>query len=204
MAPKTKRFTALHRWLGLMLAVPLLLWIGTGLVFLFKPGYSDAYEQLRVRTYPMERPLNLAWVQGWDELRVSKTTLGYHLLARSDDQWLQLDAGTLQPRPEPAQAAIIRLLQDAVSHNPERYGLVLEARDDTYFTDTGIALSLDWDSLKIEQRGQDTRLINTLYKVHYLQWTPWSDPNRLFVMLVLLALVGLVAIGLSLFRKQSS
>ena len=37
---------AVHRLAGLVLVVPLVLWIGTGLLFHVKPGWDEAYESL--------------------------------------------------------------------------------------------------------------------------------------------------------------
>ena len=49
----------LHKIIGLLLFVPLVIWAMTGAVFLIKPGYEQAYEKLVVKTYPLNRAVKL-------------------------------------------------------------------------------------------------------------------------------------------------
>ncbi len=114
---------------------------------------------------------------------------GEHLMVRTGEHWQQLDPNNLQPLPRPPESQILRLLQDAANQNPQRYGTLLRFEGETAITSTGVALQLDWDTLAITQTGADTRLINTLYRIHYLQWLPSKPLN---------SLLGLVGIGLIL------
>lgn len=81
--------------------LPVLGWAATGAIFFIKPGYGGAYEALPVKTYPIERPLAIAATEGWLELRYLRTVLGEHVLARSSQGWLHLDAGGVGSRPAP-------------------------------------------------------------------------------------------------------
>lgn len=192
-----------HKLIGLIVLLPLLGWVTTGAVFLLKPGYDGAYEQLKIKTYPMQRPLNLAWIKGWQEVRVVKSILGYHLLVSDDQRCHQLDAMALTPRPLPDIDAQLRLMQDAISHAPQRYGNLVELTETGYLTSTGVQLTLDWDCLGISQIGSDTTLINNLYRIHYLQWSPWDTTNRFLAFAGLALLLLLCAFGLYLFVRRT-
>lgn len=74
----------LHRWLGVVMLLPLLGWLLTGLVFFIKPGYGDAYASLALRTYPVgDSVVNPS--PDWLEYRVLRTVLGEHVLARTSE-----------------------------------------------------------------------------------------------------------------------
>ena len=62
------------------------------------------------------------------------------MFARDDSGWRQYDPQSLALRPEPAEADIVRLLQDATSVNKARYGQEVRASSDGYVTDTGVLL----------------------------------------------------------------
>ena len=190
----------LHRAAGLALLLPFAGWVVTGFVFFLKPGYGPAYEQLRVRTYPLEKPVTLPPRPEWRESRVLKTVLGRHLLARTEHSWEHLDADTLAPRPEPSTEERGRLLEDALrGKDAERYGRLLPGEP---LTDTGVRLALDWKTLTILQAGPDTDRINALYKIHYLQWTGVKTLDRVLGFLGLAAVAALSLLGLRLTRGR--
>src|SRR5204862_3841634 len=103
--------------------LPLVGWAVTGAVFFVKPGYAGAYEQLALRTYPLDDNLALRG-QAWREARLLKTILGTHLLVRTDAGWRNLDAATLKIAPVPQQEKLRLLFEDAFTANPDRYGHV--------------------------------------------------------------------------------
>lgn len=191
----------IHQLLGLFLLLPFLGWIGTGVVFLIKPGYEGAYEKVSVKTYPLERQFVFNPSDDWQQIRLLRSTLGYHLLVNKAGVWHHLDPMTLDPWSEPSKAIQVSLLQDAVSVNPARYGRVLDYEAGVFQTTTGVELSLDWDSLSIQQKGADTKVIGTLYKIHYLQWfnQPWAD--LVLGIVALLSLLVLVVYGLILYLR---
>jgi len=188
------RIRSLHRLIGLVLLLPFLGWAATGIVFFVKPGYGGAYEQLSVRTYPLENTAIVASPQ-WQELRFVRTVLGDHLLARTTEGWQHLDAGTGALLAPPDEDALRRLLEDAFTANPTRYGAIVAMTDDTVITDTGVEVRLDWHRLGLHQRGSDTALIDTLYRVHYLQWTGVAALDQILGLLGLGLLILMTLLG---------
>lgn len=191
-----------HRVLGLVLVLPLLGWIFTGTVFLVKPGYSGAYEMPVPKLYSLEREIAISPHESWTELRVVKTILGEHLLVKVDGAWQNLNINTLEPQSPPAEAQAFLLLDDAISSNRERYGSVELSENGSYFTSTGVELKFNWDSLYISQSGNDTKLIDTLYKIHYLQWLGQKEANAALGLAGLLALTLLVFYGIVLYVRR--
>jgi len=181
--------------------LPMLGWSATGLVFFFKPGYADAYAQLNLRTYPLEG-IELRHPQRqWDEVRLLRTVLGYHLLARSPAGIEHLDPATMQVREQPSAQALAQLVDDAISTQRERYGDVVKVEDAVVTTSTGVEIKVDWANLRLSQQGADTRLINTLYKIHYLQWSGSDIVNRVLGIVGLLLVAGLTALGLRVYLR---
>jgi hypothetical protein len=185
---------SLHRILGLVMLLPFAGWAITGAVFFVKPGYAAAYEQLAVRTYPLDDNLTLRG-QAWREARLMKTILGTHLLVRTDAGWRNLDPSTLRISPVPSQEKLRLLFEDAFLANPDRYGHVATEVDATAHTTTGVDVTLDWNRLALQQRGRDTDRIDALYRVHYLQWTGVKPLDKVLGLLGLVLLVALAYLG---------
>lgn len=101
-------------------------WISTGVVFLIKPGYEQAYEKLSVKTYPLDAPFSIQANRAWSEVRIFKTILGLHLLVQSKEGWQHVDPISYQFVKPPGDAVLLRLLNDAVAFNSQRYGVVKE------------------------------------------------------------------------------
>ncbi len=192
----------LHRIAGLVMLLPLAGWAVTGAVFFIKPGYKGAYEQLAVRTYPLDDNLALRG-QAWREARLMKTILGTHLLVRTDAGWRNLDAATLKIAPLPSQDKLRLLFEDAFTANPDRYGHVAAQMEAAARTTTGVEVTLDWNRLALQQRGRDTNRIDALYRVHYLQWTGVDALDKVLGLLGLVLLVALAYLGARLaFTRQ--
>ena len=187
----------LHRILGIVMLLPLVGWAITGAVFFIKPGYASAYEQLAIRTYPLDDNLPIR-IQSWREARLVKTILGTHLLTRTDTGWRNLDPATLRIAPVPTQEKLRLLFEDAFSANPDRYGRVATQVDQTAHTTTGVEVTLDWNRLTLQQRGRDTDRIDALYRVHYLQWTGVKALDKILGAIGLLAILTLAGLGVRL------
>jgi hypothetical protein len=185
---------SLHRLVGLVLLLPFLGWAATGIVFFVKPGYGGAYEQLSVKTYPLEGTAIVA-SPDWHEFRLVRTVLGEHLLARTENGWQQLQPLTLLPSQPPAEDALRQLLEDAFTANPARYGRILRVENDTALTDTGVEVRLDWQRLGLQQKGGDTALLDALYRVHYLQWTGIALVDQVLGLLGLGLLILMTLLG---------
>lgn len=185
----------LHRVLGLILVLPLLGWALTGLVFFIKPGYGAAYSPLPVRTYPLDAMQLAVPDSSWRELRQLRTVLGLHLLVRDSSGWRQLDPETGAVRPAPDEAGLSRLAEDAFARDSVRYGTIASVEGNTIRTSTGATVKVDWDRLAFSQEGRDTRLIDGLYRVHYLQWTGIGAVDRILGILGLAGIAGLAGLG---------
>ncbi|MDG1906076.1 MAG: hypothetical protein P8I38_10675 [Arenicella sp.] len=217
-----------HRILGWLLCLPLLVWACTALVFLIKPGYSGAYHQLSVKTYALTAQ-DMQSVQylptsdnSWASLKLLRTKLGLHALKAStqsayprstDDSeqnppqlhWLYAPS-TKTWVPTPAISAVQSrlLLEDAQTQWPERYGFDgawLTDRQGVYRTATGVEMQLSWNSLSITQSGSDTQWINRLYRWHYLQWTGIDLVDRLLGIVGLGLLFAMTFVGFKLLPK---
>jgi len=187
-----------HRFLGIAMLAPLTAWTLTGAIFLLQPGYGAAYEVLMLRTYPLSAPVALAVQSDWHEFRYLKSVLGDHLLVRRDQTWEHLDPQTLAPRALPEKEMQVALVADAISTDPLRYGEVLQLVDDKFLTSRGVEISLDWNSLSLRQYGNDTRWIDRLYRVHYLQWTGIKLLDKILGVFGLLLLIFMSYTGFRL------
>jgi hypothetical protein len=188
---------SLHRIIGLIMLLPFIGWAVTGAIFFLKPGYAGAYELLQVKTYGLESTRAIQPDASWLEVRCLKTTLGEHLLVRTADGWQHLDAQTRKPRPAPDEEQMRRLISDAFSANPARYGQILSVNGNRVTTDTGVEVKLNWESMALVQRGKDTDRINFFYKIHYLQWTGIESLDKILggtgiAFILLLSLLGAV------------
>ena len=192
----------LHKLIGLILVLPMLGWTFTGLVFFIKPGYQGAYEQLSVKTYPLSQPITIIPQDNWQEVRVVKTVLGEHLIVKANNKSQHLDPTTLLAMPEPTTLQFETLINDAFTDNQARYGDIISTDGLTAKTNTGVEVVLNWSSLRLSQQGQDTQLINLLYQVHYLQWTPFKELNQVVGIFGLILLISLTVLGVRIFLKQ--
>tara|TARA_B110000438_G_scaffold303758_1_gene367063 strand:+ start:9691 stop:10290 length:600 start_codon:yes stop_codon:yes gene_type:complete len=192
----------LHKLIGLILVLPMLGWTFTGLVFFIKPGYQGAYEQLSVKTYPLSQPITIIPQDNWQEVRVVKTVLGEHLIVKANNKSQHLDPTTLLAMPEPTTLQFETLINDAFTDNQARYGDIISTDGLTAKTNTGVEVVLNWSSLRFSQQGQDTQLINLLYQVHYLQWTPFKEFNQVVGIFGLILLISLTVLGVRIYLKQ--
>ena len=192
----------LHKLIGLILVLPMLGWTFTGLVFFIKPGYQGAYEQLSVKTYPLSGPITIIPQDNWQEVRVVKTVLGEHLIVKANNKSQHLDPTTLLAMPEPTTLQFETLINDAFTDNQARYGDIISTDGLTAKTNTGVEVVLNWSSLRLSQQGQDTQLINLLYQVHYLQWTPFKELNQVVGIFGLILLISLTVLGVRIYLKQ--
>ncbi len=194
-----------HKWLGVFLLCPVIGWCITGAIFLFQPGYGDAYTRLAPRYYPMNTLSMPSALDEWLEVRQVQTILGTHVLARTEDGWQQYDVDTMEVRNRPSSSDIEKLLKDAMSVDKNRYGDRLEVSANGYVTGTGVQLKLDWNNLSIEQYGEDRALIDKLYNIHYLRWTGNRAADNVIAVLGLCGLVLTSVLGVTLlFRHRGA
>ena len=58
------------------MVIPFLGWALTGLVFFIKPGYTEAFEILSIKTYGNQEPFLVPANSNWLEVRMLKSVLG--------------------------------------------------------------------------------------------------------------------------------
>lgn len=191
-----------HRWTGVVLLTPLLAWCLTGLIFLIQPGYGAAYEALPVQGYPLTEPLTITPQEDWLEYKVLRTVLGTHLLVRNETGWRHLNAATLAPF-EADEQQRRSLISDAIAQNIERYGRLLETQTDPYLTSSGTEIRLQWNTLSLQQYGVDTRWIDRMYRVHYLQWTGVKSLDKVLGVFGLLLLIIMSVTGVRLLLRAN-
>jgi len=189
------RVRSVHRFIGILLFIPFFGWALTGLVFFIKPGYEGAYEQLDPKSYPMTAGLPITSEPDWLELRYLRTILGDHLLVRTKSGWTQLDPTNKQERNLPSEENLRKLLKDAFTVNPQRYGDISTINGTTVTTNTGVEVSLDWNRMSLQQKGRDTDRIDRLYRIHYLQWTGVKSIDRVMGFVGIVLVLALTSLG---------
>ena len=118
---------------------------------------------------------------------------------------MHIDPATGKPRELPDESAIRRLIEEAIAPERARYGEIAQvtrqAGDSpsaSIETTTGVTIELDWNTLSLQQSGRDTRRIDTLYRIHYLQWTGVKTLDRVLGVIGLASLVALAFLGVRL------
>ena len=195
----------LHRIIGMIMITPFLGWALTGLVFFTKPGYTEAFESLSIKTYGNRDQFSFPVNEEWLEIRMLKSILGSHLLVKTINGWEHLNPTTLLALALPPKQDIRRLVEDAISVNPKRYGNIVTVIGNQIETDKNVTIQLDWSQMLLSQKGRDTALINTMYKIHYLQWTGIKIVDRVLGLLSLglICILAIFGVLLLYFRRAS-
>ena len=95
-----------------------------------------------------------------------------------------------------------RLIGDAIGSNPDRYGEIVKFSGNMAITSTGVVVTLNWPDLSLAQSGSDTRLIDNLYRIHYLQWSGHSLADTLLGVLGIVLLLALTVLGIAGFVRS--
>ncbi|GJM13183.1 MAG: hypothetical protein DHS20C12_15860 [Pseudohongiella sp.] len=191
---QAKRLNLLHRWTGIVLLLPFVAWSLTGIFFLVRPGYDQAYERIPVQTYELPTALPATILPQWQEIRYFRSILGEHLIVLDDSGWQHLHGESGQPWPLPDSDELSLLLEDAFQFNPQRYGSIISIEDGRADTDTGVRIAVNWSTLSISQNGRDSRWIDRIYSIHYLEWTGFAITDRI---------LGLAGLALLLFMTYT-
>lgn len=174
-----RTLTRQHRFIGIALLLPFIAWSLTGIFFLVRPGYQEAYEQVPVRQYTLPAAIPVPIDPRWQEVRYFRSILGDHLIVLDSGGWTHLHAETAEPWPLPEPEQLKLLLEDAFQFNSDRYGSVASVTGNTAHTDTDVELTISWTTLSISQNGKDSRWIDRLYSIHYLEWTGFYFTDRI-------------------------
>jgi uncharacterized iron-regulated membrane protein len=198
-------WSRVHRYLALVLVVPLIVWSVTGLLFHLKPGWARAYDMLDA-----ERPLETAQVtpistiaamfpEGIQRLELFGTALGPLYRVTTGSGSVLIDATTGARRSPLTESDARTLALDALSRSRQKAGYgeitTTEAREDVvrFRFSKGVTVDVGREDARISQRGSDTERIDWLYRVHYLKWTGKKTLDRV-LSVVGLALIWLVMI----------
>lgn len=190
-----------HRLLGGILLLPFIAWSLTGVFFLVRPAYEQAYSVLSPKTYSADQ-INISAQPEWQEMRLLKTVLGLHLLVKQEGGWQQLDPDSLEVRATPVESDVVSFVEDAISQDTLRYGELLPGESDPFRTSTGVTIAVNWDSLSLYQRGADTRWIDRIYRIHYLQWTGIAFLDTILGVAGLLLLLLMTVTGSAMLLRR--
>lgn len=202
-----------HRILGAVLVLPLLLWTATGLLFLVKPGWSGAYEPLSaIDDAPVELDglVPLADLEQGDVTRVDlvSTALGPVFrveLAGGETRLVEASSGRALSPLTPEAGERIAVAAAARAGARERYGAVTAVREETSAIavdfEGGATVHVSRTDLALSQSGSDTAFIDALYRVHYLQWTGVGALDRTLELAAIAGTWGLAGLGLVLLRR---
>jgi hypothetical protein len=190
-----------HRLLGGILLLPFIAWSLTGVFFLVRPAYEQAYSVLSPKTYSADQ-INISAQPEWQEMRLLKTVLGLHLLVKQEGGWQQLDPDSLEVRATPVEADLVSFVKDAISQDTLRYGELLPGESDPFRTSTGVTIAVNWDSLSLYQQGLDTRWIDRIYRIHYLQWTGIAFLDTILGVAGLLLLLLMTVTGSAMLLRR--
>lgn len=202
----------IHRWLAILLVVLLVVWSLTGLLFHLKPGWSRAYDQLTIERRDVS--LQLATLQplaslpgGAARIELFDTALGPLYRLRTAKGTELLDARTGEPRSLTSDDARL-LAADAIRRSSHRasYGDIasIRVREDTARIELtgGPTVSLGLRDGRMSQEGADTRRIDWLYRIHYLQWTGNAAVDKVLAVAGLALIWAVMIPGIVLFVRR--
>lgn len=219
-----------HRLAGLVLAVPLILWIGTGLLFHMKPGWDETYESLAVPPpgpLPWEKVVfSPAAVKARGLLDPGPVALAPHpsgLVAwfgLREGRPAAVDGTSGEPIPPASESAAraFALAAISASRHAKSYGTIVSAETAAhrsvftgvenpallFRTSGGKRVLVDRVTGEVSQTGDLNAWIDRLYRIHYLQWTPWKPVNIGLVLVASLLVLLLAASGVRLAVTRPS
>lgn len=199
-------FARVHRWAAIVLVAMLVVWSITGLVFHLKPGWDRAYDQLSVKRdepIDMSSVVAIATLPRSPSVELFSTVLGPMYRVTTKDGSSIIDATTGKPRTFTPDE-VTRLVDDAVSRSPfaNRYGahVGISGNDVRYAGEQVVTFSPA--TMRVSQEGRDTKRIDWLYRIHYLQWTGNKTVDKILAVGGL-ALIWVVMIpGIVLFVRR--
>lgn len=191
-----------HRFFGLLAVVPLLAWLLSGITLVVvDPGPSDGVP-IQLPTTPLTRSITVRPEPGVEEVRLFSTSLGHHLIQKTEFGWRHLDPTTGRLKPVPDEEELRTLLEEAFAGR-DGFGEITLVTADSVLTDTGRVVTLDWTTFSASYRDEKTRLGAVLRRVHGLGLSglPQVDRSLMILAGVLGSALGLLGLGL-LFREE--
>jgi uncharacterized iron-regulated membrane protein len=206
-----------HRYLAIVLAVFLVVWSVTGLLFHLKPGWDRAYDMLsaerRGTALPLATltPTSALQATGGavvDKVELFDTALGPLYRARTAAGTELFDARTGARISPLGEQAAVTLATDALSRSSVKgdYGTLgartVDERSITIQLSKGPVIEVGRTDARVSQHGPDTARIDWLYRIHYLQWTGNATIDRAFAVFGLLLIWAVMSPGLVLFVRR--
>ena len=213
-----------HRALGLALALPLVLWMATGLLFHVKRRYAEAYETLRA-PFPASDLSRFTvsaarasagdfFESGWVPRFAIRPDGKGAWFGKKGEEGRAVDASSgaaLGPVEEKISSEW-GMAAVAASPNAARYGTLVRVTRSRAAAASPLTLSknssldllfsggktvtVDRLTGEITQTGALNDWIDLTYRVHYLQWTPWKGVNIALVLVATPLVLALAATGL--------
>ncbi len=216
--------TRLHRLLGLVLALPLGVWMTTGTLFHLKHRYDEAYEPLKVPA-PTVVPWGDARLAPADVVargllgREVPLALAVHpggqpvYLGVLGGEARAVDArdGSVLPAADAALARAWALASVEASAHAARYGTPVGTPEEAShfsslfgrelpafrFRFSGAkVVTVNRLTGEVSQTGELNDFIDFTYRLHYLRWTPWQPVNVALLVLAIPLVLGLAVTGL--------
>jgi uncharacterized iron-regulated membrane protein len=222
LGPMTRR---LHRFLGLSLAMPLVLWMATGVLFHVKYRYAEAYESLQalrrgtadlsrftvsaaraatgdrfekecVPRFGVRPDGRAGWFGRKGGKGVAVDAETGAILGEEEEE-ISSEWGLAAVRASPHASRYGHVVARQPSKNPRYSPLTLSQNSslDLSFSG-GKTITIDRLTGEIAQTGALNDWIDFTYRVHYMQWTPWKAVNVALVLLAVPLVLGLAVSGL--------
>ena len=214
----------LHRLIGITMALPLFLWIVTGILFNVKYRYAEAYEPISLKTAASIEAWNGALVSPGELVSSGKLDSAGRISLFVHPSKVPAYAGLRNGTPvvvnavtgdyisEAADDELKHWSDDAVglSPNAARYGAIVKRSEGKRMSPlTGVedpaivfeysegkTVTVDRLTGEMSQTGTLNDWIDWTYRLHYLQWTPWKSINILLIVIAVPLTLGLAVSGL--------
>jgi len=214
----------LHRLIGITMALPLFLWIVTGILFNVKYRYAEAYEPIALKLPSTATAWTGALVSPGELVSAGKIDGAGRISLFMHPSKIPAYAGVHGNTPVVLSAATGEYISEAMdeelkhwaddavgqSQNAARYGAVVRRTSGRRLSvltgvedpagifeySQGKTVTVDRLTGEMSQTGTINEWIDWTYRVHYLQWTPWRWMNILLVLIAVPLTLGLALSGL--------
>jgi uncharacterized iron-regulated membrane protein len=214
----------LHRLIGITMALPLFLWIVTGILFNVKYRYAEAYETLSLKTASTKAAWSGALVSPGELVSSGKIDGAGRISLFMHPSKIPAYAGVRGNTPVAINAVTGEYISEAVddelkhwaddavgqSQNAARYGAIVkhsvgkrlssltgvEDPAEVFEYSEGKTITVDRLTGEMSQTGTLNDWIDWTYRIHYLQWTPWHVVNIALVLIAVPLTLGLALSGL--------
>jgi uncharacterized iron-regulated membrane protein len=214
----------LHRLIGITMAIPLFLWIVTGILFNVKYRYAEAYEPLALKLPSTKAAWGVAVVSPGELVSSGKIDGAGRISLFMHPSKAPAYAGVRGSTPVVVNAVtgeyISEAMDDEAKHwaddavglspNAARYGAAVkrspgkrlssltgvEDPAEVFEYSQGKTVTVDRLTGEMSQTGTINDWIDWTYRIHYLRWTPWHWVNIVLVLIAVPLTLGMALSGL--------